>query len=154
MEWKKVIALSLFALGSWSCKRENIVFAREPFIEFVSISPSQVSEGANLEITLRYRDGDGDLGGRSDNAPDLFLIDLRDSTQFPTGYDGILRYNMPRFYEGPPQSIQGTITLTVSGVVRLNPALPAEELKFEIYVRDRSDHESNRVRTTPAYIVP
>ncbi|MCS6789724.1 MAG: hypothetical protein NZ580_01900 [Bacteroidia bacterium] len=154
MEWKKIIIPILFVFGGISCKRENIVFSREPFVEFVSASPNRVSEGGNIEITIRYRDGDGDLGGRSDNAPDLFLIDLRDSTLFPTGYDGILRYNMPRFYEGPEQSIQGTITLTVSGVVRLNPALSAEELRFEIYVRDRRDQESNRVRTTPVYIVP
>lgn len=148
----------LFFLTSLSilvaCRRDPIVFSIIPQIEYVSVSPTVVQEFGAIVITIRYKDGDGDIGGQPDNKPDLFLIDLRDSSQFPEGYDGILRYNMPRFYEGPPQSIQGTIEITVPGIARLNPNVPSESVQFEIYLIDRAGHESNRVRTDTVYIVP
>lgn len=148
----------LFFLTSLSilvaCRRDPIVFSIIPQIEYVSVSPTVVQEFGAIVITIRYRDGDGDIGGQPDNKPDLFLIDLRDNSQFPEGYDGILRYNMPRFYEGPAQSIQGTIEITVPGIARLNPNALSEPVQFEIYLIDRAGHESNRVRTDTVYIVP
>ncbi|MEN3040887.1 MAG: hypothetical protein ABDH66_05050 [Bacteroidia bacterium] len=136
------------------CRRDPIAFSTTPEIEFVRISPRQVQELGSLSILIRYRDGDGDLGGQPDGSSDLFLIDLRDSTRFPSGYDGILRYNMPRFYEGSAQSIQGTIEITLPGVVRIDPNAALEPIVFEIYLRDRAGHESNRIRTDTAYILP
>ena len=138
----------------WGCKRDTMVFPPAPQIEFVQITPKMVQEFGTLQITLRYKDGDGDLGGQPDTLYDLFLKDLRDSTRFPAGYDGLLRYNMPRFYEGPPQSIQGTIDILVPNIARLNPNAPQEAVAFEVYVVDRAGHESNHVRTDTAYIVP
>lgn len=142
------------ALLLGSCRKAPLVFAVEPQIEVVQISPKTVPEFGELQITLRYKDGDGDLGGQPDGRADLFLLDLRDSSSFPAGYDGVLRYNMPRFLEGPPQSIQGTIEITVPGIARLNPNAPREAVAFEIYVIDRAGHESNRDRTDSVYIVP
>ncbi len=151
----KGLLLSLVLLFLLSCRRENIVFAVEPQIEFESLQPAVVQEFGTLVLTLRYKDGDGDLGGRPDNQPDLFLIDLRDSTLFPAGYDGIIRYNMPKFYEGPtPQSIQGTIEVNIPGIIRLNPNVPQEVVQFRVYIVDRAGHHSNEVITTPATIVP
>ncbi len=138
-----------------SCRRENVVFAVEPQIEFVSLQPAVVQEFGTLVLTLRYKDGDGDLGGQPNNQPDLFLIDLRDSTLFPAGYDGIIRYNMPRFYEGPlPQSIQGMIEVSIPGIVRLNPNAAQEQVQFQVYILDRAGHRSNDATTTIATIVP
>jgi len=151
----KGVLLSLFLLFLLSCRRENVVFAVEPQIEFESLQPAVVQEFGTLVLTLRYRDGDGDLGGQPNNQPDLFLIDLRDSTLFPAGYDGIIRYNMPKFYEKPtPQSIQGTIEVSIPGIIRLNPNAPQEVVQFRVYIVDRAGHLSNEVITTPATIVP
>lgn len=138
-----------------SCRRENVVFAVEPQIEFVSLQPAVVQEFGTIVLTLRYKDGDGDLGGQPNNQPDLFLIDLRDSTLFPAGYDGIIRYNMPKFYEGPlPQSIQGTIEVSIPGIVRLNPNAAQEQAQFQVYILDRAGHRSNDITTTIVTIVP
>lgn len=145
------VGMLILLLG---CRRESLVFAVEPYIEVLQISPKTIPEFGELRITLRYKDGDGDLGGQPDERPDLFLKDLRDSTLFPAGYDGLLRYNMPRFLEGPPQSIQGTIEITLPGIARLNPNAPQEAVAFEVYVIDRAGHESNRARTDTVYIVP
>jgi len=151
----KGLLLSLVLLFLLSCRRENVVFAVEPQIEFESLQPAVVQEYGTLVLILRYKDGDGDLGGQPDNQPDLFLIDLRDSTLFPAGYDGIIRYNMPKFYEGPtPQSIQGTIEVSIPGIIRLNPNAPQEVVQFRVYIVDRAGHLSNEVITTPATIVP
>lgn len=151
----KGLLLSLVLLFLLSCRRENVVFAVEPQIEFESLQPAVVQEFGTLVLTLRYKDGDGDLGGQPNNQPDLLLIDLRDSTLFPAGYDGIIRYNMPKFYEGPtPQSIQGTIEVSIPGIIRLNLNAPQEVVQFRVYIVDRAGHLSNEVITTPATIVP
>ncbi len=149
---RTLAGICLVLLG---CRRDNIVFAVEPQIEVVSFQPSVVPEFGTLVLTLRYRDGDGDLGGNPDNQPDLFLIDMRDYTLFPSGYDGIIRYNMPRFYEGPsPQSIQGSIEVSIPGIVRLNPNALQEVVQFRVYIIDRAGHRSNEVITPGATIVP
>lgn len=147
-------AIGMLTILLGGCRREPLVFAVEPQIEILSISPKTVPEFGELRITLRYKDGDGDLGGQPDGRANLFLIDLRDSALFPEGYDGLLRYNMPRFLEGPPQSIQGTIEITLPGIARLNPNSPQEAVAFEVYILDRAGHESNRARTDTVYIVP
>jgi len=137
------------------CRRDKVVFAVEPQIEVVSLAPSIVQEFGTLVLTLRYKDGDGDLGGNPNNQADLFLIDMRDSTLFPPGYDGVIRYNMPKFYEGPlPQSIQGTIEVSIPGIVRLNPNDSQEMVQFRVYIIDRAGHHSNEVVTPTATIVP
>ncbi|MEN2992861.1 MAG: hypothetical protein ABDH91_04830 [Bacteroidia bacterium] len=146
--------LALGLLGSLGCRRENILFSATPYLEYVSIAPRRVPEYSTVQVVVRYRDGDGDLGGQADGSPDLFLIDLRDSSRFPEGYDGILRYTMPRFHEGPPQSIQGTIEISIPSVVRLDPTNPAEPFQVEVYLKDRAGNFSNRVRTEVIYIVP
>jgi len=151
----KGLLLCLVLLFLLSCRRENVVFAVEPQIEFESLQPAVVQEFGTLVLTLRYKDGDGDLGGQPDNQPDLFLIDLRDSTLFPAGYDGIIRYNMPKFYEGPtPQSIQGTIEVSIPGIIRLNPNAAQEQVQFRVYILDRAGHRSNDITTSIATIVP
>ena len=151
----KGLLLSLVLLFLLSCRQENVVFAVEPQIEFESLQPAVVQEYGTLVLTLRYKDGDGDLGGQPNNQPDLLLIDLRDSTLFPAGYDGIIRYNMPKFYEGPTaQSIQGTIEVSIPGIIRLNPNAPQEVVQFRVYIVDRAGHLSNEVITTPATIIP
>ncbi|MCS7297627.1 MAG: hypothetical protein RMK19_05950 [Bacteroidia bacterium] len=149
----RAIVLVLAASFLLDCRRESILFSVEPRIEFVSITPKVVQEFGTLVILLRYRDGDGDLGGRTDGTPDLFLRDLRDSSLFPDGYDGVLRYNMPQFYEGPAQSIQGTIEITVPGVARLDGTRESETIAFEIFLQDRAGHESNRVYTDSVSIL-
>ena len=142
-------------LLSLACRRDNIVFSVEPQIEVVKLEPPIVQEFGTLVLTLRYRDGDGDLGGNPNNQPDLFLIDMRDSTLFPPGYDGIIRYNMPKFYEGAlPQSIQGSIEVSIPGIVRLNPNASQEAVQFRVYIVDRAGRQSNEVVTPPATIIP
>jgi hypothetical protein len=62
---------------------------------------------------------------------------------------------MPKFYEGPtPQSIQGTIEVSIPGIIRLNLNAPQEVVQFRVYIVDRAGHLSNEVITTPATIVP
>jgi len=147
--------LLFLGLALGGCRQERVVFSVVPQIELVSMQPLVVQEFGTLVLTIRYKDGDGDLGGQPNNQPDLFLIDLRDSSLFPQGYDGIIRYNMPRFYEGPlPQSIQGTIEVSIPGIVRLNPNAPQEAVQFRVYIVDRAGHLSNEVVTPPATIVP
>ncbi len=149
--WTWIILILILA----SCRPDSVVYPIEPQIELVDFTPMEVPEFGTLKLTLSYRDGDGDLGGQPDNQTDLFLLDTRDSSRFPSGYDGIIRYNMPRFYEGPlPQSIQGTIEISIPGIVRLDPSNPREPLAFRVFILDRAGHRSDTVTTPIVYIVP
>lgn len=147
--------LAFIGLILLSCRTDSVVYPVEPRIELISFTPTEVPEYGTLQLRLAYRDGDGDLGGKPDGQADLFLIDMRDSTRFPSGYDGLIRYNMPRFYEGPlPQSIQGTIEISIPGVIRLDPNNPREPIAFRVFILDRAGHSSDTLTTPTVYIVP
>ncbi|MGQ9862986.1 MAG: hypothetical protein ACUVRD_00660 [Bacteroidia bacterium] len=139
-----------------SCRQERIIYPVEPYIEFRSISPKEISDFGSAQIELYYRDGDGDLGGIGESAtnPDLIIEDLRNPTLFPEGYDGKLYYNLPQLIkENRPISIQGTMQITLPEIARLNPAAPRETLIFSIYLIDRAGHKSNIIFTEPIFIV-
>lgn len=152
----KPIAWLLTACLLLSCRQEKIIYPVEPYIEFRSISPKEITDFSSAQIELYYRDGDGDLGGIEEGAarPDLILQDMRDSSLFPEGYNGKLYYNLPRFIkETHPISIQGTIQITLPEIARLNPAAQRETLVFSIYILDRAGHQSNIIFTEPIFIV-
>lgn len=132
------------------------VFPIEPKIEFLSISKTEVKEFEDVDIVIKYQDGDGDLGNEVSDSTnyDLFLLDQR--TGLPTAfYDGIIRYNLPYMTtETKKPSIQGTIKINVQGLVRLNPALLREKCAFGIYIKDRAGHLSDTVFTPDFFIIP
>jgi hypothetical protein len=62
---------------------------------------------------------------------------------------------MPKFYEGPTaQSIQGTIEVSIPGIIRLDSNAAQEQVQFRVYILDRAGHRSNDITTSIATIVP
>ena len=144
--------------GLTSCGGNEPVFPIEPEITFESMTPIRVREcadppsclaGDELVLKLRYKDGDGDLGNETPTAANtnLFLIDSRDST--------VISYNLPYLTpETRRPSIQGVITVNISGIERKNPRIAQETLVYTVYILDRAGHLSNKIITPTLTVVP
>jgi hypothetical protein len=181
----KLLAVLLLAGVFPGCGDSDPIFPIEPEVTFVDITPKTVREGVDfddpvtpLELTVAYKDGDGDLGGQA--SADFFVRDLRpelplietyiidtseDGIDNPVPvdsvvYSGLLEYRLPEGLtpEARKPSIQGEITLEIAaGIRRLGKApntTEADTAQFEVWMMDRAGNESNRVRTDSIIILP
>ena len=120
-----------------------------PKIDFVSIGKNVLKQGLNGDtttVTIYFEDGDGDLGGEPIA---IFIIDKR--SEF---LDSIFR--IPEIpLEGVSSSISGEIDFPIpstcciydNGQIPCSPSteFPQQELIYEIYIKDRSGNQSNRI---------
>ncbi len=136
----------LLALLAFTGCETDPVFPDQPKISFVSITPEVATAftADEIQVTIHYEDGDGDLGYVGDPVNNLFLTDMRAAfVGNPGRVSGFSFESLTPDTKNP--SIQGDITVTLT----TPPYDVAEEpLKFEIYLVDRAGHESNRITTT------
>lgn len=139
-----LIGLSL-VLGA--CKKDKEEgYSPVPQIEFLSISPQTVHAFSDpIVITIRYRDGDGDLGENSPDAKNAFVKDLRNS----------LTYSFRIRQLAPDENIKitGTLEIVVPGSTLLS-GNSTESVKFSVYVKDRAGNTSNSIETGSINIIP
>ncbi len=135
------VLLVVMSAGVVGCRRTN-QYPVEPIIDSIHLSSYWVRAGNDTLLVFIYvRDGDGDLGREpSDTTRDLFVQDMR--TQFT------YTYQMPMIdpvasYRG----IRATIMLELINLLLCRPGYREDSTRLEIWLRDRSGHESNRVRT-------
>jgi len=134
----------------------------EPVIKFERFSRNTMLQGDSnndsLVITFSFTDGDGDLG-YSDSIPDIFVTDAR----IPYPLDPFKLPVVP--VQGVGNGISGEISILVYNTCCLFDAFPAcstdpaaiaekpiDTLTFEIYIKDRAGHESNRILTDNIYL--
>lgn len=156
-------------------------YSVEPVIEFKSIKAERGSTGGGTEanlvtVTIKYKDGDGDLGLSAEDRQNAPFKDTTPSggneyynnyhiTMYwatPTGnfqpypVTQSLNYNgaFERLLTGDakPQPIRGEINYTPGGREASLPILdpefaPGNRLKFDIYIYDRALHKSNVITT-------
>ena len=124
----------------------------EPFLEFVSLSTNNITEGSTDTVFLRFSftDGDGDVGNGDTQAPEadttrnVFLEDSR-IVGFP------INYHIDEVQQsGNVNAISGFVDL------RFNPGFfaclglgPVDTLSLSVYLIDRAGNRSNTIRTTP-----
>jgi len=137
----------LIILPFISCEdEEGIPFSDVPEIELIGISHDSVVEWMDTEIiSVRYQDGNGDLGFVE---PDQYAIFVRD----------IRLANFDGFYIGPIAPLDQSVPVT--GQVNIEfPNLfifgnrDYETTQFEVKMIDRSGNESNLITTDPVVIV-
>ena len=131
-----------------SCK-EQIVSNGDPIpnIQFISISSTKLKQFSDsLVVTLKYKDGDGDLG---DVSADTLSIYVRDS-----------RLSKPDYYHLFPLSpinnklsIDGLLNIKIKNIFLLSTS-PSETTKFEIKLKDRAKNWSNTIFTPNIEIIP
>jgi hypothetical protein len=144
----KGLSILIFLVFICSCKRElSKTGDPNPKIGFQSLSKTILkSFNDSLSIGIHYEDGDGDLGNFNPDTLDLFVRDSRLSK-----YDG---FHLPPL---APQNanvrISGIFYLNLRNIFLFNESSP-ERMYFEIYVRDRKGHYSNKIKTPDITIIP
>ncbi len=144
---RKFLLLILPLLVLASCD-DDPVFPVIPEITFLGITPAESEQFTTdgLQVTLRYQDGDGDLGYEgTEKTTNLFVTDTR--AAFENNPARTTAYSIPNLTpETRKPSIQGQITITML----TPPWEPTEEpCVFEIYMVDRAGNVSNVIQTDP-----
>ncbi len=135
-------------LGIFSCTKiiEDPVFDTTPRIELVGLSTNQVVEFQDsLIVTIRYEDGDGDLGDENPDVNSIFIKDAR--LEEADGY-----YLAPLAPAGASISITGELDIILFTPFILGNGA-SESTQFSIYVVDRSGNQSNTIETESIQII-
>ncbi|MEP7265840.1 MAG: hypothetical protein ABI772_15145 [Bacteroidota bacterium] len=138
------LLLLLFFL---SCKKgEKKEYPAEPSIEFISITPSSMTEGqSKIIISFKYSDGDGDLGENNPDVNNLFVTDNR----LGITYSYRIKQLTPTNSVIP---ITGTLN-TETGTVFISDGSAQQTVNFSLYIVDRAGHASNTITTSPVTII-
>ena len=132
----------------------------QPEIKFLGLSKNIMRQGLlgiedSLFLSFSFTDGDGDLGslGQGKDSVNIFLTDKR--TNQPSE-----RFRIPYVPEqGAGNGISGDIRLllftTCCNVLppcEASTTKPIDTLVYEIFIKDRAGHESNKILTAPIYL--
>lgn len=144
MNIKNIALLFFVLLTVVSCKKVEEI-GPIPEIEFISVTPGSVQEYADsLVFTIKYRDGDGDLGENTSNAENFFLADSRNNV--------IYKFRIPQL--APDNSniiIEGNLNVTLANTAIIDGS-SSETFTYSIYVKDRAGNQSNTVVTSPVTV--
>lgn len=131
-----------------SCKEEIVSNGNPiPNIQFISISSTKLKQFTDsLVVTLKYKDGDGDLG---DVSADTLSIYVRDSRLSKADYYHLF----PLSPISNKLSIDGLLNIKIKNIFLLSTS-PSETTKFEIKLKDRAKNWSNTIFTPNIEIIP
>lgn len=153
----KITLLLLLTFFGWRCL-DAPNYPDTPYIEFLSNSKDTLEQGIfqedSLIVTFRFEDGDGDIG-RTDQDPEnnIFFIDERTGTLDNT-------FGIPTIPEdGAGNGVEGTVKILLFSTCCIyadgsdpcmpNPNFPLDTVQYRIYIKDRADHKSNEILTSP-----
>ena len=139
--------------GSWmvliclfmSCQKDKKEYDAAPHLEFVSVTPTSVIQNKDsLTFTIKYIDGDGDLGENSPGVKNLFLTDNRINIAYP--------YRVQQLApSGSSIAIKGTLNFVLRNL-SLTDSVSQQTTTFSIYITDRAGHQSNTVSSSAVTI--
>ncbi len=158
MRSAKLVGILLATFFFWGCKKNIIDPA--PAINFVDQDRNTVLDSGKgneiIQFRFTFADGDADVGpiegsGNPNPRQNIVFIDSRDTNQF-------LLYDFPPI----PQSVASNAGISGSFEVYMESSdLIArtdsihefsDTVTFEVYVFDKEDNVSNRVKTDPIII--
>lgn len=136
---KKLLYICI-AILLFSCKKEDAI-NEIPTISFVSISPSTANEYVDdINITISYSDGDGDLG---ENNPDIFNLFVRDNRNFIE-----YKFRIPELTPDDSNiAIEGEFNIIINGTGITNEST-SQQVDYNVYVVDREGNKSNTITTS------
>ncbi len=141
---KNSALLFFLSLAIVSCKKADEI-GPIPEIEFISVTPQNVQEYTDsLVFTIKYRDGDGDLGENDPDAENFFLADSRNNV--------IYKFRIPQL--APDNSsiiIEGNLNVTLANTAIVDGS-SSQTFSYSIYVKDRAGNQSNTVVTSPVTV--
>ena len=153
----------VLAVASFGCRREP-KYSVVPHIEFVSLEKIDNGTGhdSQAELTIRFQDGDGDIGLDETDRDPVFAVDSPYYYNFFIDYyekqhgewvlvelPTPLHARIPRLSENLPESIEGDITI----LTYINNYFSTyDTIKLSCCLVDRALHRSNVIET-PEIIV-
>lgn len=137
----KKIIYSLFIIIACSCSDDNNEISAKPKIEFVSITPSAVTEfKEEIVLVIKYTDGDGDLGENDPDVKNLFITDQRNDVEYT--------FRIPQLAPSDKAiTIEGELAIDMNSLSVVGSG-NSESAVFSIYVVDRSGKQSNTITST------
>ncbi|HOS48284.1 MAG TPA: hypothetical protein PLG57_06585 [Bacteroidia bacterium] len=129
-----------------SCKKDDSSeMSSVPEIEMVSVTPLQPKEYSDsIVFTIRYKDGDGDLGENDPDVKNLFLTDNRIGITH--------QYRIQQLApSGTTIAIEGNLNVVLNNLV-ITDSSATQNANFSIYVKDRAGNKSN-VITSPTITI-
>ena len=136
----RIIFIFLLVVTLISCKKEVVTVPPQPYIEFVDIFPREVKQNMDeVLITIKYRDGDGDLGDNNPDIKNVYIKDLRND----------LFYSLRLKQLAPDDAgiaITGKININMGNTIMVSNA-DEEYANFGLFVVDRAGNASNLVIT-------
>jgi hypothetical protein len=138
----KNIFYCLIFLSFISCKDDDSEVSNTPILEFVDITPSSITEfQEEVTLTIKYKDGDGDLGENDPDIKNLFITDQRNNVQYS--------YRIPQLSpSGSSITIEGNLEVDLNSLSVVSSADSSEAVVFDIYIVDRSGNQSNTINST------
>lgn len=133
------VTILLFVFSG--CKKEEAI-SDIPSIEFVSITPNPaIKYQDEIKITIRYKDGDGDLGENAADIKNLFVTDSRNNVTY--------EFRIPQLApDGSNIIIQGNLPINLPTQGFIDDSHTTESTVYSIYLKDRAGNQSNTVQTT------
>lgn len=133
---------ALFACSALqSCTKKEDVISDSPSIEFVSMTPNPaIKYNDEIEITIDYADGDGDLGENTPDMKNAFITDSRNNV--------VYQFRIPQ--QAPSDAkiiIKGRLTFRLAPQGFIDDNNTTETTTYSIRIVDRAGNESNAVET-------
>ncbi|MFN4233766.1 MAG: hypothetical protein ACK4IK_03055 [Bacteroidia bacterium] len=136
----RIIFIFLLVTTLISCKKEVVTVPPQPYIEFVDIFPKEVKQNMDeILITIKYKDGDGDLGDNNPDVKNVFIKDLRNDLL----YSFRLKQLAP---DNAGIAITGKININMGNTIMVSNA-DVEYANFGLFLVDRAGNASNLVIT-------
>jgi len=134
-----LIAMGIVFFNSCT-KYEEVKESEKPSITYTTITPMNIAEFKDsVQITIKYKDGNGDLG---DENPDELNIYVKDN-----------RLDKPDYYHlhalAPPGkniAIDGTLNIKLKNTFLIGSG-NSETTSYEVKIKDRAGNWSNSITT-------
>ena len=139
--FNRSLLLSFGFIFLFSCKKDKIEFNSIPSIEYIGISPTVANEYSDsVTVTIKYNDGDGDLGENDASVKNCFVTDNRIGITY--------KYRIKQLApDGANIPIEGNLNIELGGQ-GITDGSNQQSVSYTIYVVDRAGHQSNSITTS------
>lgn len=147
---RKRLAIVCLVVLAFGCKKKDDPQPNDPIsvipeIELVSVSPGTINEFEDILFTIKYTDGDGDLGTSDADEKVLEIIDNR----FPVTHQFHVQPLAP---SGSSITIQGNLSITLENVILKDQQNSSESATFTIRLKDQAGNWSNSITSSSVTI--
>lgn len=142
-------SISLFiglSICVFSCKKETgneplPEVSNTPAIELSKTSATNINQFDDVIFTVKYTDGNGDLGETDPDTYSIFVTDKRDASI-------IHKFHLqPLAPLDKSLAIQGNLKINIENIILLDQSNTTENASFSIYIVDRAGNKSNTLNS-------